>query len=80
MTVNFTGTGTEPARDVSSTEALYVPAVKFDELIETLMEAGVLALVGLTESQAPPDPEAVKLLLLRLVTDKVWDDGNVPPC
>jgi len=80
VTVSRTGTVTVPAREERSTETLYVPAAKFEVLIETLMEAGVLALVGVTESQAPPDAEAVKLLVLRLVTDRVWDDGNVPPC
>jgi hypothetical protein len=80
VTVSLTGTVTVPAREESSTEALYVAAAKPPGLTETVIEAGVVPLVGLTESHAAPDVEALKLVLLLLVTDRLWRGGNVPPC
>lgn len=46
------------------------------------MELGVVPLVRLSESQEADDLESVKLIAppVLLLTDRFWDEGDVPPC
>ena len=78
----MTGTVAEPALEEIVIEALYVPAAKLPALTETPIELGVVPLVLLSESHDAVDFESVKLIAepVLLVTDSVWEAGDVPPC
>ena len=82
VTVKLTGTVTEPTPEETSTVALCVPTARVPGLAVTRIEPGVLPLAGLIDNQDPPEAEAVKVivLLLLLVTDRVCEEGTVPPC
>ena len=78
--VRVTGTVTELVLDLTTTEPAYVPAAKVPALTETLMDPGVVPLVEPTESHEAAEVESLKLVVVPLLTDKVCDDGRVPPC
>ena len=83
VTVNVTGTVTEPSDEETTIDPRYVPTARVPGLAETVSVAGVVPLVGFTVSHDPPlavDGVAVKLTAVVLLTARPCEAGGDPPC